>query len=175
MSMIHIGLDCTDSKLTNVQRGDQQPNAVDLRVAKVFRILSETFHLSETKKVHRGSVEMELMHIIDKDTGESEPYWYLEPGSYEVIMENQIDVAAGEAGFVITRSTLIRNGVFLTSGLYDSGYKGVMAAVMHVRCGSMRLGVGTRIGQYLSFTAQTASLYTGSYGHGTEDDKKYKS
>ena len=39
-------------------------------------------------------------------------------------MENIVSIEEGYAGFVITRSTLNRNGVFITSGLYDSGYHG---------------------------------------------------
>jgi len=90
-----------------------------------------------------------------------------------VVMENIITVGPGEAGWVITRSTLNRNGVFLTSGLYDTGYHGVMAAAMHVTSGPMRIKAGTRIGQYLSFDAEVLHEYNGSYGIGTEDDAKY--
>lgn len=88
-------------------------------------------------------------------------------------MENVIEVGEGEAGWVITRSTLNRNGVFLTSGLYDTGYHGVMAAVMHVTCGPMRIKKGTRIGQYLSFNAEALHKYEGSYGIGKDHDTKY--
>ena len=95
-------------------------------------------------------------------------------GHYEVIMENKISVGGDEAGFVITRSTLNRNGVFLTSGLYDTGYEGVMAAVMHVTCGPMKIAPGTRVGQYLSFDAEALHEYDGSYGDGKAHDNKYK-
>lgn len=167
MSMLNIGSPSSDgsfSELTAVQEGDVQPNAVDLRVGKVFRILNADFVIDEEQKKHRGSVPVEV--------GE-DGYWKLEPGHYEVIMENTITVAQGEAGFVITRSTLNRNGVFLTSGLYDSGYDGVMAGVMHVSVGAMKIKPGTRIGQYLSWKAQCVGLYDGDYGHGKDHDKKY--
>jgi dCTP deaminase/dUTP pyrophosphatase len=163
--MINIGMtESSKSSLTNVQSGDIQPNGVDLRVGKIFYIYTDTFTLDEDIKVHRGSVEMQ-----------PDPDGYLElcKGSYEVIMQNNISVAEGEAGFVISRSTLIRNGVFLTSGLYDSGYNGAMACVMHVRVGSMRIKPGTRIGQYISFKAETSHRYDGSYGIGSSHDAKY--
>lgn len=88
-------------------------------------------------------------------------------------MENLIHVGDGEAGWVITRSTLNRNGLYLTSGLYDSGYNGVMAAVLHVTCGMARIKRGTRIGQYISFEAEALSSYDGDYGLKKEHDKKY--
>lgn len=163
MNMINIGGN-NKSTLTAIQPGDVQPNAVDLRLGKVFWIASNEFVIDEDQKQHRGSTPV----MLDDDG-----YYRLQPGHYEVIMENEISVGDGEAGFVITRSTLNRNGVFLTSGLYDTGYAGVMAGVMHVSVGPMRIKPGTRIGQYLSWEAEALSSYDGDYGHGKDHDKKY--
>ena len=165
--MIHIMSNNSKSTLTNVNKEDVQPNAVDLRIGKVFKISSNMFIIDEDQKVHRGSEE-----IFPDEDG----YFNLDIGSYEVIMQNKITVAEGEDGYVITRSTLNRNGVFITSGLYDSGYgkdnPAVMAGVIHVNCGPMKVKVGTRIGQYLSFKAETLHLYDGDYGKvGGHDDK----
>jgi deoxycytidine triphosphate deaminase len=165
MSMKNIASEHSLSELTNVEDVDIQPNAVDLRLGKVLWISSNEFLIDEEQKVHRGTVEMK----VDDDG-----YYRLEPGHYEVVMQNKITVGYGEAGWVITRSTLNRNGVFLTSGLYDTGYSGVMAGVMHVTVGPMRIKPGTRIGQYLCFAAQALSMYNGSYGDGKAHDEKYK-
>lgn len=165
MTMLNIGGNEAISTLSNIKEGDVQPNAVDLRVSKVLKIFEDIFTIDEEQKQHRGAME-----VVVKDDG----YWHLEPGAYEVVMENVITVAEGEAGFVITRSTLNRNGVHLTTGLYDSGYQGMMAGVMHVNCGLMRIKPGTRIGQYLCFEAESLSVYDGDYGLGKEYDKKYE-
>lgn len=162
--MKHIMGPSSLSKLTNVQDGDVQPNAVDLRLGKVFLIRPNTFIITEETKRHRGSVEL---------TPNKDGFYTLEEGHYEVVMENIIEVGENEAGWVITRSTLNRNGVFLTSGLYDTGYHGVMAGVMHVTRGPMIIKQGTRIGQYLSFNAEALHKYDGSYGIGKEHDEKY--
>lgn len=163
--MKHIMGPNSKSKLTNVQEGDVQPNAVDLRLGKIFKMSQSTFIIDEKSKKHRGSFEIRA----DQDG-----YYNLAEGHYEVVMDNMIVVGDNEAGWVITRSTLNRNGVFLTSGLYDSGYDGVMAGVMHVTCGPMRIQKGTRIGQYLSFNAESLHKYAGSYGRGKEHDIKYQ-
>lgn len=165
MTMVHIAGELSTSSLTNVDNDMISPNAVDLRLGKVFRIHSGVFSIDENEKKHRGSTLIE---------SHEDGYYYLNPGSYEVVMQNQITVGSDEAGFVITRSTLNRNGVFLTSGLYDSGYSGVMAAVMHINCGILRIKPGTRIGQYLCFKAEALHAYDGSYGANSEHDKKYK-
>lgn len=162
--MKHILGPNSKSTLTGVEDGDVQPNAVDLRLGKVFRIKNSLFELTNEHKSHRGTEEL---------TPDDQGFFYLEPGEYEVVMENIINVGENEAGWVITRSTLNRNGLFLTSGLYDSGYHGVMAGVLHVTAGPARIKKGTRIGQYLNFNAEMLHAYEGSYGLNSEHDKKY--
>ena len=162
--MIHVAGPNSTSSLTNLREGDVQPNAVDLRLGKVLAMAASTFVISEESKVHRGTGEVQ-----PTDGG----WWTLAPGSYEVVMENIITVGPDEAGWVITRSTLNRNGVFLTSGLYDSGYNGVMAGCMHVNGGPLHIKRGTRIGQLLLFKSEALSMYNGSYGIGKAHDQKY--
>lgn len=163
--MKHIMGKLSRSKLTNVEDGDSQPNAVDLRLDKVYKIKKDVFEISNEHKKHRGTdYELKPDH---------QGYFFLEPGSYEVVMSNIIHVGENEAGWVITRSTFNRNGIFLTSGLYDSGYHGVMAGVLHVSVGPARIKKGTRVGQFLLFEAESLSSYDGDYGVGKEHDKKY--
>jgi deoxycytidine triphosphate deaminase len=167
--MKHVLGPNTRSTLTGVHEGDVQPNAVDLRLDKVFAISNTVFEVSNDHKKHRGGEEL----IPGPDN-----YYVLTPGHYEVVMENIIHVGENEAGWVITRSTLNRNGCFLTSGLYDSQYHGAMAGVLHVTCGTARIKRGTRIGQYLSFDAEMLHAYQGSYGFGADgkpkqDEQKY--
>jgi deoxycytidine triphosphate deaminase len=167
--MKHILGPNSRSTLTNVQEGDSQPNAVDLRLDKVFKILPNVFEISEEHKQHRGSEEL---------SPDEEGFFSLEVGDYEIVMSNIISVGANESGWVITRSTLNRNGLFLTSGLYDTNYSGVMAGVLHVTIGPARIKKGTRIGQYLNFEAESLHNYNGSYGFGTDgkpkaDEAKY--
>ena len=164
--MIHIMSDETQSTLTDVQPGDVQPNAVDLRVDKVYEIDKAGFILDEEKKVHRGSVEL---------FPDAEGYWTLKPGAYEIVMKNIVHMGNDEAGFVITRSTLNRNGVYITSGLYDSGYHGVMAGALHVTCGDFILQRNTRVGQFLLYKSESLAQYDGDYGINKEHDTKYRS
>lgn len=162
--MKHIRGPFSRSVLSQVQLQDVQPNAVDLRLKSVFRISADVFEISNETKQHRRTT------VVEPD---EDGWFYLEPGDYEVVMENIIEVGEDEAGWVITRSTLNRNGLFLTSGLYDTGYKGVMAGCLHVTCGPARIKQGTRIGQYLSFDAEALGEYNGSYGTNSAHDKKY--
>lgn len=172
--MIHIASTNSKSTLTDIDDKMICPNAVDLRLDRIWEIGQQSMILSEDQKVMRDTTEVQP----------TEDLWYiLQPGSYEVTMMHNIVMAEGESGFVITRSTLNRNGVFLTSGLYDSGYGidvntgqhvgGVMAACLHVNCGPLRIKKGTRIGQFVLFKSETVHLYDGSYGNHKQHDKKY--
>ena len=123
--MRHLASSDSESELSVYEPDQVQPNAIDLKVDKIFTIESTKFTISEEQKVHRGSTE-----LVPDNNG----FWHLETGVYEIIMEGEITIGPNEAGFVITRSTLNRNGLFITSGLYDSGYSGVMAVALHVHC-----------------------------------------
>ena len=46
--MKHI-LSVGDNLLSRVQEGDSQPNAVDLRVDKIFSLKNEVFSISDSK------------------------------------------------------------------------------------------------------------------------------
>lgn len=163
--MIHLGSANSNSKLSTwVQETQIQPNAMDLKVDKIFEIEKNTFYIDEDEKKHRGSVEIKP----DKNG-----LWNLRQGTYEIIMEGEITIGEDEAGWVITRSTLNRNGLFITSGLYDSGYKGVMAGALHVNVANAIIKKGTRVGQFLLFKAEAVNLYDGDYGTGKADDTMY--
>lgn len=164
--MLHISSDNSKSILTNVQDGDIQPNATDLRIDKIFKIENNIFEIDkDNNKKHRS---------ITKIEADRNGFYFLNEGHYAVIMENDIEVGENECGFVITRSTFNRNGCYLTSGLYDSGYKGHMAACLHVTSGALKIQKGTRIGQYLCFHCNSLYKYNGSYGVNSEYDKKYE-
>lgn len=165
MSMIHAASNQTNSEVTSFQPQDVQPNAIDLRLKKVFHIQPDEFVIDELHKKHRSTQEVYT---------DLNGYFYLEPGKYEVVMDNEISIGEGEAGWVITRSTLNRNGVYITTGLYDSGYVGVVAGVMHVNVGPMKIQRGTRVAQFLLFRAETLHAYSGDYGAGKPHDEKYK-
>ena len=164
MNVLHLASKKSNSTLSEFNEDQVQPNAVDLRIDKLFRLEPKEFKIDEEKKSHRGSVE-----IAPDEFG----YFNLIQGTYEIIMEGIVKIADDEAGWVITRSTLNRNGLFITSGLYDSGYEGVMAGALHCNGGPAKIKKGTRVGQFLLFKAESLKKYDGDYGVGKEHDKKY--
>ena len=164
--MLHLASESSQSKLSVYEPGDVQPNAIDLRIESIQRISNQVFRISEDEKTHRGSEPVPT---------DADGFWHLKPGTYEIIMQGLISLGEDEAGFIITRSILNRNGLFITSGLYDSGYHGVMAGALHVAGAAAFIKKGTRVAQFLLWHAESLTQYDGSYGVGKEHDKKYES
>lgn len=165
MTMVHLAGQ-SETHLSGIDDDMVQPNGVDLRVGKLMAVDDKPFVLqADGGKQHRGSVEFEPDH---------DGRWVLHPGVYEIVMDHDITISEGEAGYVLPRSTLVRNGVILVSGLYDSGFSGKLCAVLHVTRGVMFLEKGARVGQFICFKSETLHSYDGDYGFGSLHDTKYE-
>ena len=150
--------------ITGVQDGDLQPNCPDLRIDRVFVIGDDTFELSEDSKKMRSSEEL----LPDADG------WFNLPiGTYDVTTASKVEISEGYAGWVIQRSTLLRNNITAQSAIYDSGYQGVVGCRMQVGSGTARIQRGTRIAQFVLVEAEALTKYEGSYGISGSHDKKY--
>jgi len=144
------------SKCSNIDEKMEQPNAIDLRIDKVFEIKDTTiFELSEEQKTNRLNVE-----IIPDEQGY---FNFQHHKSYQIEFNHEVHIGDNELGWIIPRSTLNRNGLFLTSGLYDSGFNNYIGAVLHNRSGFARIKKGTRVGQFLTAKAETRYRYDGQY------------
>lgn len=140
-----------------------QPNAIDFTLDRVFNIDDwNTFVISEEGKTMRGGIE----NIPVPHRADDIKYWELDANSvYDGMSNIMVDLPEGVACELIIRSTFNRNGLFLTSGLYDSGFKGHIGFAIHNRSGLARIGVGTRIGQIKFVASDSAGVYAGGYNH----------
>lgn len=169
MSLIHIHSNKSNSYLIKDVGPDAiQPNAVDLCIDRVWK-MDGFFVLGKNSKVNRNRVEI--------DTNEFNEFHLEANQYYEISFSNNIKIGEDEAGWVIPRSTLIRNGISIVTGLYDSGYEGAMAAGLLVNIDTAFIERGARIGQFLLFKAESLHQYDGSYGvvggKAKEDEKRY--
>ena len=150
-----------------------QPNAVDIRVLKVWKLKDTPFLISDNQKIHREKEEvMPTLTTAFRNFNKSESavgssavgeYFRLEPGTYEFSTPHEVTIPDGKAGWIVPRSTLNRNGLFITSGLYDSGFHNFIGGIIHVRVGVAYIQTGSRIGQFILSDAETVSLYDGDY------------
>lgn len=140
-----------------------QPNAIDFTLDKLFTIdYQNTFTISEEGKQMRGGDEVIPVPSRNQDMD----YWRLAGSTvYDGMSNIMVDLPEGVACELIIRSTLNRNGIFLTSGLYDSGFKGHIGFAIHNRSGIARIAPGTRIGQIKFVASDSAGTYAGGYNH----------
>lgn len=157
MTMIHINSTLTKSNLSTVLSEDCiQPNAVDLPLKEIYEITGDLVILNGKTKKHADRVKL---------TPNEEGLYILKGGKkYDVVFEPEVQIAEGEAGFLIQRSSLNRNGITVTSGLYDSGYNNIVGGMLHIPDGiTLVIGENERLAQLLLFKSETVHLYDGDY------------
>lgn len=134
-----------------------QPNAVDFTLDKLMQVDSTVpAHIGETGKTMRPLIDVEAENGV----------WTLKAGQvYDGTSEVYVEVPQGAAAILFTRSTFARNGVFIVSGLYDSGYKGHVGFTIYPVGGDITIDKGTRIGQVAFISAAAAKQYAGGYNH----------
>lgn len=135
-----------------------QPNAIDFSL-DILKLVdwSDTAKISETNKVMRT--------LIDAET-DADGNWLLEGGRvYDGTSNIFVKVPKGVAATLFTRSTFARNGIFVVSGLYDSGYEGHIGFTIYTIGGPAVITPGTRIGQIGFLSADASSVYAGGYNH----------
>jgi deoxycytidine triphosphate deaminase len=151
-----------------------QPNAIDFTADKAFYIADKEFYISETHKQMRGGDPFPP----GASYFEAEPRqsWYIAGGEMlDFLSDVYVDLPEGVAAQLVIRSTLARNGLQLVSGLYDSGFKGHIGFLLHNRHRYEALiAEGTRVGQIIFISSDSAGTYDGGYNHDLGTDLEYQ-
>lgn len=163
MSIIVVNTNESTSSVSNIDKDCVQQLACDLRLENVWW-MSGDFQIDEQSKKPRNT------HKVAED---EEGYYNLREGVYEVSFDHDIAIGPDEGSLVITRSTLVRNGIQLVSGMWDPGFRGRGGCCMHVSGGNMRIKKGTRIGQFVTWKVlNPQGNYDGSYGLDADGNPK---
>lgn len=147
-----------------------QPNAVDVSIAKLMMIdASVEFRLSDARRPHAAQhVECRTQRFADEPLVD---YYVLEPHtSYECCAEQTVEMGADEVGILLPRSTLVRNAIALSSGLFDSGYAGRITCVLTNNHSRPAYLAKTRFAQIVILSADAYATYSGNYGRASTFD-----
>lgn len=149
-----------------------QPNAIDITLDRLFALNPHSnFVLSEDDKRMRESYEIKPIssysYVVKEDGIKLlESSFAIPPGVSDVMSDFRVTVPEGVAAFIIVRSTLNRNGLFITSGLYDSGYNGNAGFALHNRGPVAHIAPHTRVAQLVFVKSEDSGiLYAGGYNH----------
>ena len=134
-----------------------QPNGVDLTLGAVYEQV-EAGHLGRSGKTvgERRSVEPEVEGTDDV------PTYRLEPGGYVAEYGERIRIPDDHVGFVLPRSSLMRNSCMLNTAVWDAGYEGRGEGLLEVHHG-ITIEQGARFAQFVLAAADHEGTYDGSY------------
>ena len=145
---VAAALEAGDADIDDAQR---QPNGVDLTVDEIF---------AQTTPGRIGR--------DGKRVGERDPVplgdgaYRLEPGTYVVRYGEPVRIPDERIGFVLPRSTLLRNSCTLDTAVWDAGYEGVGEGRLDVGH-AIEVEPGARIAQLVFAEADHDGAYDGSY------------
>lgn len=139
------------SKLDTLRDEQVQPNGVDLTVDSVFEQV-------ESGRIGHG----------EKDIGERESItpvdseYTLSPGGYIVRYGETVRIPENHIGFVLPRSSLLRNSCMLDTAVWDAGYEGRGEGLLEVHH-EITVERGARIAQLVLAEASHQDVYDGDY------------
>ena len=144
------------TEITNQDDEMVQMHALDIRIDKLYSLKGHFTLNGETSRRHRQTEEV---YVDDKG------FFELKPNTiYAFDANHKVEMALGEAGWIIGRSTLQRNGIIVQSALYDAGYiGGINGTIFNATNDFAYIKQGSRIGQFLLVEAETYKLYEGVY------------
>lgn len=144
------------TEVTNIDKKMIQPNTIDLRIDKVYRVGAGPMHMDEDKKEHRKLIEQKV---------DGNGNFTLDHGAtYQIQSKQHVDIAEGEIAILLGRSSFNRNGVLIISSIYDSGFKDYAGATLYNPTGETTVKPNTRFAHLIIAKAETLHKYDGDYG-----------
>lgn len=129
----------------------RQPNGVDLTLGAVF------------EQTEPGVIGRDGKRVGDRrELATEEGAYRLEPGTYVVRYGEPVRIPEARIGFVLPRSTLLRNSCTLDTAVWDAGYEGVGEGRLDVGH-AIAIEPGARIAQMVFADADHEGTYEGTY------------
>jgi len=139
------------AQLDDLRDDQRQPNGVDLTLEAVFEQTSPG-------RIGRDGKSIGEREPIDPDDG-----WYrLSPGGYVVRYAETVRIPENHVGFLLPRSSLLRNACMLDTAVWDAGYEGRGEGLLEVHH-EIELEAGARIAQLVLADADHSGTYAGDY------------
>jgi dUTP pyrophosphatase len=139
------------AQLDGLREDQVQPNGVDLTVDAVF------------EQVSRGRIGRDGKDIGEREHVETDDDCYhLTPGGYVVRYAETVRIPDDHVGFLLPRSSLLRNSCMLDTAVWDAGYEGRGEGLLEVYH-EIELERGARIAQLVLADAAHQDTYEGDY------------
>ena len=146
-------------QLGAVDQVQVQPNGVDLRLDAVLEFETPGAITRDGKRIgDREPLETTALAAGAEDaTG-----YRLEPGDYVLQYAERVSIPEGHVGFVLPRSSLMRNSCMLHTAVWDAGYEGRGEGLLEVHH-EVRIERGARFAQFVLAAADHEGTSEGDY------------
>lgn len=110
--------------------------------------------LSNFSKIQQNGIDLSIPDQIILDPGKSR----------NILLNERIKLPANMCAELKVRSTYSRKGMFLSSGLWDSGFEGNLGCTLYNMSNDpILIPKDERICQVVCYEAESAGLYNGQY------------
>lgn len=140
-----------------------QPCGVDVTLKRIFKWTSPgTIDFDNQLRRTAATEEIPFAPSTNKAV---KPILDLSQGSYLVEFNETISVPLNAMGQIFVRSSLFRSGVLINGGVMDSGYEGVIGAMMQVfNPAGLRVYPSARLAQFVFHQmSERTDGYSGLY------------
>ena len=96
--------------------------------------------------------------------------WYLDPGTYDLTMNEGCDIPANRTAMVRQRSSLLRNGSIIASSIVDPGFKTENIGTVMIVNEPIYIQENARVAQMYFHENNPGELYDGQF----QNDKQRK-
>lgn len=149
-----------------------QQQGVDIRIDKVSKIRGMGIIPKEGKTSLPEYDEVKPLHFKNKESGKMVFGWMLPVGVYDIVFIEGVKVDSTHCMKPLTRSSLVRCGARVDSGLYDAGFETAHAGAMLYVSNPIMIEKGARVAQIVCGASdEVENLYDGQF----QGDKQRRS
>lgn len=143
-------------QLAGVTEDQIQPNGVDLTLGGILE-------QREPGTISRSGKTIGERETLQPDGSDDDRETYtLDPGGYILQYAETVSIPEEHVGFILPRSSLMRNSAMLNTAVWDAGYTGRGEGLLQVHH-EIELERGARVAQLVLAAADHEGLYDGSY------------
>lgn len=144
--------------------GKKAQVGIDLTVKAISQIQNGIILKDSAKILPYKEVESDFYQLNSEDSTEEIEAWILAPGIYSLTFNQGIKLDSKHCAQIIHRSSILRSGALITSGIFDNGFEcKEMGATLFV-FNPITIEKESRIAQIIIHeTNEVTELYDGNY------------
>lgn len=141
-----------ESYLTTNDMGQKAQVGYDLTLKGVKRIYGGT--------VTKDKTELQPYNTIEPDAS---GIYRLQPGTYSLTFDQGVKLDNKTTAFIRHRSSILRCGAIITSGVYDPGFEVEEMGAVLITHNTINIEQGARVAQIIMFENYEAEAYSGQW------------